>query len=510
MMKHYNAILPLLDKCKTMAELRQLHGLMITTSVIKYVIPLSRLIDFCANSKAGDLDYAESVFSQIEVPGAYIWNSMIKAYSNINNPDEALHMYREMQRRDMVAGLKVFEAIPKWNVVAWTNLISGYVNNGWPKKAIEVYKEMEFWSVESNEITLVNVLVACSHSRDINSGKWVHSRICHQGYDPFESNSNFNIILATAIIDMYAKCGSLGYARKLFDKMPQKNLVAWNSMVGAYIQYGMVEEALGLFRDMMIGGFQPDIATSFSIIGISAHLGALSLGQNIHSFVLKTNIVKDIAVGTALLDMYAKVGDVISSHKIFCELQKKDTIAWTSMIIGLAMHEHAEEALSTFKRMQEDPNVIPDEITYIGVLFACSHLGLVEEGQRHFTSMVDDYSIEPTIEHYGCMVDLLSRAGRFEEAERVVKKMPTQPNIAIWGALLNGCEIHGNVNLADQLRSRITELEPRGSGVYVLLSNIYASVGKWQEAKLARELMTHRRIAKTRGHSTIELKLLNL
>ncbi|KAG7977248.1 hypothetical protein I3843_05G021600 [Carya illinoinensis] len=396
MMKHYNAILPLLDKCKTMAELRQLHGLMITTSVIKYVIPLSRLIDFCANSKAGDLDYAESVFSQIEVPGAYIWNSMIKAYSNINNPDEALHMYREMQRRDMVAGLKVFEAIPKWNVVAWTNLISG------------------------------------------------------------------------------------------------------------------VEEALGLFRDMMIGGFQPDIATSFSIIGISAHLGALSLGQNIHSFVLKTNIVKDIAVGTALLDMYAKVGDVISSHKIFCELQKKDTIAWTSMIIGLAMHEHAEEALSTFKRMQEDPNVIPDEITYIGVLFACSHLGLVEEGQRHFTSMVDDYSIEPTIEHYGCMVDLLSRAGRFEEAERVVKKMPTQPNIAIWGALLNGCEIHGNVNLADQLRSRITELEPRGSGVYVLLSNIYASVGKWQEAKLARELMTHRRIAKTRGHSTIELKLLNL
>ncbi|XP_035538647.1 putative pentatricopeptide repeat-containing protein At3g05240 isoform X1 [Juglans regia] len=563
MMKHYNAILPLLDKCKTMTELRQLHGLMITTSVIKYVIPLSRLIDFCANPKAGDLDYAESVFSQIEVPSAYIWNSMIKTYSNSNNPDEAVHMYREMQRRgyspdhftfpfvlkacsvvtnphhgkcihcrilktgfeldmyascgllnmyvscaDMVAGLKVFDAIPKWNVVAWTSLISGYVNNGWPRKAIELYKDMEFWGVEPNEITLVNVLVACSHSRDIDSGKWVHSRVCQLGYDPFESDSNFNVILATAIIDMYAKCGSFGYARKLFNKMPKKSLVVWNSMVGAYNQYGRVEEALGLFRDMMIGGFQPDTATFLSGIGVCAHLGALALGQNIHSFVLKTNIVKDIAVGTALLDMYAKVGDARSSHKIFCELQKKDAIAWTSMIIGLAMHGHAEEALATFKRMQEDPNVIPDKITYIGVLSACGHLGLVEEGQRHFTSMADDYSIEPTVEHYGCMVDLLSRAGHFEKAERLVEKMPTQPNIAIWGALLNGCEIHGNVNLADQLRSRITELEPQGSGVYVLLSNIYARVGKWQEAKLARELMAHRRIAKTRGHSAIELKLL--
>ncbi|XP_062143671.1 putative pentatricopeptide repeat-containing protein At3g05240 [Alnus glutinosa] len=537
---------------------------MITTSVIRYVIPLSRLIDFCTNSEAADFNYANSVFIRIEVPSVYIWNSMIKAYSNTNNPDEALYMYREMQRRGyspdhftfpfvlkacsllthpnygtsvhncivktgfesdvytscgllnmyvscahMEAGVKVFDLIPKWNVVAWTSLIAGYVNNGWPSRAIEVFKDMEFWNIEPNEITLVNVLVACAHMRDIDTGKWVHSRVCQLGYDPFESDLTFNVILATAIIDMYGKCGSFRYTKNLFYKMPERNLVVWNSMIGAFNQYGRVEEALGLFFDMLIAGLRPDTATFLSVISVCAQLGALALGQSIHAFVLKTNLSEDTAIGTALVDIYAKIGDAGSSQQIFCKMDKKDVMAWTSMIVGLAMHGHGEEALSTFKRMQEDAALIPDEITYIGVLCACSRVGLVEEGQRHFNSMVDVYNIEPTMEHYGCMVDLLSRSGHFEEAERLVKKMPIRPNIAIWGALLNGCDIHENVNLVDQMRSRITELDPEGSGVYVLLSNIYARAGKWQEVKLARELMAHRRVEKTLGHSTVELKLLN-
>ena len=563
MKRHYDYILSLLEKCRTMTELKQLHGLMITTSVINNAIPLSRVVDFCANSKAGDINYAKSVFNQIEVPSLYIWNSMIKGYSNSNNPDEALHMYREMQQKgyspdhftfpfvlkassiifypkygkaihnrivktgfeldvyastsllhmyvscdDMEAGLKVFDFIPKWNVVAWTSLIAGYVNKGWARKAIEVFKDMEFWNVEPNEITLVNTLVACAQIRDKDAGKWVHSRVRQLGYDPFESDLNFNVILATAIIDMYAKCGDLIYARDLFNKMPQRNLVAWNSMIGAYNLYGWAREALDLFFYMLVAGFVPDKATFLSVTLASVHLGALALGQSIHAYILKTNIGADIFIGTALVDMYAKIGDTISAQEIFNKLEKKDAMAWTSMIIGLAIHGHAEEALNTFKRMQEDANVIPDEITYIGILCACSHVGLVEEGQRHFASMKEVYGIEPTIEHYGCMIDLLSRAGRFEEAERLVKKMPMQPNIAIWGALLNGCVIHENVNLADQVRSCMTKLEPQGSGVYVLLSNIYARAGKWQEVKLARELMVHRRIAKTLGHSAVELKLL--
>ncbi|KAK9291637.1 hypothetical protein L1049_019586 [Liquidambar formosana] len=564
MKMHYNSVLPLLEKCRTMCELKQLHGLMITTSIIRYIIPLSRIIDFCANSEAGDLNYAKSVFHQIDRPSVYIWNSMIKGYSNSDNPEEALIMYRKMQQRgyvpdhftfpfvlkvcsvvtdhsygkyvhgrivktgfemnvyassgllhmyvscaDMEAGLKVFDVIPKWNVVAWTSLIAGYVNNDQASEAIRVFMDMELWHVEPNEITMVNVLVACARSRDIDTGRWVHNHIQQIGYDPFQLNSNYNVILATAILDMYAKCGSLNTARDLFNKMPQRNLVAWNSMIGAYNQYGRAEEALCLFFHMRIAGFDPDRATFLSVIGACAHLGTLSLGQSLHAYVSKTNIDKDIAIGTALVDMYAKTGDAKSAQQIFSNLKEKDVMAWTSMIIGLAMHGHGEQALSTFKRMQDDGTVIPDRITYIGVLWACSHVGLVEEGQRHFNSMRNVYGLAPTIEHYGCMVDLLSRAGHLSEAERLMERMPIQPNISIWGALLNGCEIYENVDVADRVRNHIAELEPHGSGVYVLLSNIYARAYRWQEVKMARELMKRKRVAKTLGRSSVEMKMLS-
>ncbi|VVA12728.1 PREDICTED: pentatricopeptide repeat-containing [Prunus dulcis] len=564
MKKHYNTILSLLETCKSMSELKQLHGLMITTSVFKNVIPLSRLVDFCANSEARDLIYAKSVFHQINQPGVYIWNSMIRGYSNSENPAESLIMYREMLQRgyvpdnftfpfvlkacslitvyhygrcvhncivktgfesdmyastcllsmyascaDMNSGLKVFDNIPKWNVVAWTSLISGFVGNNQATEAIKVFKDMELQNVQPNEFTMVHVVVACARSRDIDTGKLVHSRIRQLEFDPFGSSFNFNIVLATAILDMYAKCGSLRTARDLFNKMPQRNLVTWNSMISAYNQYGRAEEAIGLFSDMQNAGFAPDEATFLGVIGACAQLGALALGQSLHSYVSKTSMGKDTAIGTALVDMYAKTGDAGSAQRIFDNLQKKDVMAWTSMITGLAMHGHGKEALHAFRKMQEDARVVPDQITYIGVLCACSHVGLVEEGQRHFASMVNVYGIEPTEEHYCCMVDLLSRAGRFEEAVRLLEEMPLQPNVAVWGALLNGCEIHENVDLADQVRRRITEMEPHGSGVYVLLSNIYARAGRWQEVKLARELMKDRRIAKNLGHSSVEMKLLS-
>lgn len=561
-MKHHNTILSLLEKCKTMSELKRLHGLMITTSVFKSVIPLSRLIDFCANSEAGDLNYAKSVFHRIEQPSVYIWNSIIRGYSNSENPVESSIMYREMLHRgydpdhftfpfvlkgcsiisdihfgkcvhncivktgfelnvyvsscllnmyascaDMESALKVFDKMPKWNAVAWTSLISGFLGNNQASEAIKVFKDMELCDVEPNEITMVNVLVACARNRDIGTGKLVHSRIGQLGFDPFGSSFDFNVILATSIVDMYAKCGSLRTARNLFNKMPDRNLVAWNSMIGAYSQYGRAGQAIGLFLDMRIAGFVPDQATFLRVIGACAQLGGLALGQSLHSYVSKTSMGKDASIGTALVDMYAKTGDAGSAQRMFDNLHKKDVMAWTTMIISLAMHGHGMEALQTFKRMQEDASVTPDEITYIGVLCACSHVGLVEEGQRHFGSMVDVYGIKPTAEHYGCMIDLLSRAGRFEEALRLLEEMPIQPNVAIWGALLNGCDIYENVDLADRVRRYITELEPYGSGVLVLLSNIYAKAGRWQEVKLTRKMMKDRRISKSLGCSSVETKL---
>ncbi|XP_022150778.1 putative pentatricopeptide repeat-containing protein At3g05240 [Momordica charantia] len=563
MKQKYRTIISFLEKCGTMKELKQVHGLMIVTSIIKKIIPCSRIIDFCADSELGDIDYARSVFDRIDQPSVYIWNSMIKGYCNGGDKFEALFMYEEMQRKgfspdhftfpfvlkvctviglfeygqsvhnrilktgfeldaytsscllnmyvscgDLSSGLKVFEIIPKWNVVAWTSLISGFVNNNRAREALKLFEDMENEGVEPNEITMATVLAASAHCRDINTGKSVHNRLCKLGCDPFDSTSSFNVILATAIIDMYAKCGKLVTARNLFDKMPQRNLVAWNSMISGYSQYGRGAEALSLFIDMGVARFVPDKATFFSVIGACTHLGFRSTGRSLHARMLKTRFGEDVAIGTALMDMYAKAGDADTALKIFSKLQKKDVMAWTTMILGLAIHGKGEEALHMFRRMEAEAAVAPDRITYIGVLWACSHLGLVEEGQKQFTSMTEAHRIEPTMEHYGCMIDLLSRAGHFEEAEEFLRKIPMQPNATIWSSVLNGCEMYGNVGLANRVKSHIAELKNSGSGVYVLLSNIYARACKWQEVKLAREMLKHRRIGKTLGHSFVEIKLL--
>ncbi|KAL1313026.1 hypothetical protein AAHE18_16G082100 [Arachis hypogaea] len=561
-----NAILSLLAKCRSMSELKKLHGLIITTPTInKSIIPLSKLIDFCIDSQFGDIDYAHLVFRRIDSPSVYIWNSMIKGYANGHNPRVSMILYRQMMQRgyspdhftfpfvlkassllfdqdcgrcihncivksgfeadayaatgllqmyvscaDMTSALKVFDNIPKWNVVAWTCLIAGYVDNNQPYEALEVFKDMDHWGVEPNEITMVKVMIACARSRDIGTGRWVHDRIRKAGYDPFLSSSSSNIILATAILEMYAKCGSFKTARDLFNKMPQRNIVAWNSMINAYNQYERHEEALDLFFDMLVSGLNPDKATFLSVLSVCAHLCALALGQTLHAYLLKSNIAEDIEMATALLHMYAKTGVLISAQKIFYSLQKKDVVVWSSMINGLAMHGHGNEALRMFQMMQEDDSVLPDHITYIGVLFACSHVGLVEEAKKHFNLMTERYGIMPESEHYGCMVDLLSRAGHFREAEKLVETMAEQPNIAIWGALLNGCLIHENVSLANQVKMQLTELEPADwSGVHVLLSNIYARAGRWEEVNMTRKVMKHRRITKTTGHSSVEIKLIS-
>ncbi|KAG6599257.1 putative pentatricopeptide repeat-containing protein, partial [Cucurbita argyrosperma subsp. sororia] len=563
MKQNYYSIIRFLEKCKTMKELKQIHSLMVTTSFIKNIIPCSRLIDFCANSELGDIEYARSVFDGIDQRSVYIWNSMIKGYCNGSDKFEALFMYEEMQRKgfspdhftfpfvlkvcsiidllrygqgvhsrivktgfeldsytcscllnmyvscgDLSSGLKVFEFIPKWNVVAWTSLIAGFVNNHQAREALRLFQDMENEGVEPNEITMATALAAAARCRDIDAGKFVHNRLCQLGYDPFETNSCFNVILATAIMDMYAKCGKLETARNLFDKMPQRNLVVWNSMIGAYSQYGRGVEALGLFVDMGLAGFVPDKATFLSVISACTQLGFQSTGRSLHARVLKTSFGEYVTIGTALMDMYAKAGDADTALKIFSKLQKKDVMAWTTMILGLAINGKGEEALHMFRRMKAEADVAPDRVTYIGVLWACSHLGLVEEGQQQFTSMTEVYSIEPTMEHYGIMIDLLSRAGQFEEAQEFLKKMPMQPNATIWSSILNGCEIYGNVGLANRVKSHIAELKHSSSGVYVLLSNIYARASNWQEMKLARDMLKHKRIGKTLGHSFVEVKLL--
>ncbi|CAA7041249.1 unnamed protein product [Microthlaspi erraticum] len=560
MKKHFKPILSQLEKCRSMVELNQLHCLMIKSSVIRNVIPLSRLIDFCTSCpETMNLSYARSVFESIDCPSVYIWNSMIRGYSNSPKPDKALIFYQEMLRKgyspdyftfpfvlkacsglrdvrfgrrvhgfvvktgfevnmyvstcllhmymccgEVNCGLSVFEGIPKWNIVAWGSLISGFVSNNRFGNAIEAFREMQSNGLKPNETIMVDLLVACGRCKDMESGKWFHGLLQELGFDPFsQSKFDFNVILATSLIDMYGKCGDLRTARKLFDEMPERSLVSWNSIITGFSQNGDAEEAMHMFLKMLALGISPDKVTFLSIIRASMVGGCSQLGQMSHAFVTKTGFVNDAAVVCALVNMYAKTGDAERGKKVFEDLEKKDTIAWTVVIIGLASHGHGNEALSLFKRMKEEGNARPDGITFLGVLYACSHVGLVEEGRRYFEEMRDVYGIEPTVEHYGCMVDILSRAGCFDEAERLVKTMPVQPNANVWGAMLNGCEIHENSDLADRIRSAVSESEELGSGIYVLLSNIYAKAGRWSDVKMVRESMNSKRIAKVLGHSSV-------
>lgn len=413
---------------------------------------------------------------------------------------------------DLEAGKLVFDKMPHRNVVAWTTLIAGLVSNDQADEALGEFKQMELAGVEPNEVTMVNVLAACAQMRDLETGRWAHSHLRRIGIDPIPSNPNQNcrpnVILATAILDMYARCGNLKVARELFDAMPQKNIVSWNTMICAYNQYGRPSEAVGFYMDMRAAEIMPDKVTLLSLLGASAQLGVLGLGQIIHAYIEKTNNHEDVAIGTSLLDMYAKTGDTHSALQVFNSLERKDVMAWTSLIIGLAMHGHGEEALGFFGEMQTHA-LVPDHITYIGVLCACSHSGLIDEGREHFKAMTSKHGILPSMEHYGCMVDLLSRAGHLEEAEAFVDSMPVEPNIAVWSALLSGCKIHGNINLAQRVGNRIVELNPQCSGIYVLLSNIYAKAGKWLGVKMARELMRHKKVEKVHGCSFIQLNTLS-
>ncbi|MQL83194.1 hypothetical protein Taro_015685 [Colocasia esculenta] len=550
-----DAVVALLEACRSMRQLKQLHAHMVTTALSRDVVPLSRLLDFCTDPAAGDLDYGRSVFLRVECPSVYIWNSIIRGFSCSERPEDALRLYRDMQRRgyrpdhftfpfvfrscaavsnrplgrcvhsrvvrtgyesdlyvssslihayvgcgDVESAEALFEKASQRNVVAWTTMIAGYVNVDRPGDAVRLFKEMFVAGVQANEVTMVNVLAACAQSRDLDTGRWVHRQLHRIGScDLIQSN----VILGTAIIDMYARCGSLVTARELFDRMTQRNKTSWNAMISAYNQYERPDKVAELYSDMRKSGLQPDKVTLLGLLGACAQRGDWRRGQGVHAHIEKANGGHDIALQTTLLDMYSKTGDTQSALRLFSRLERRDVVAWTSMVIGLAMHGHGQEALNVFQAMQED-GVAPDGVAFIGVLSACRHSGLVEEGRRYFDEMRSVRSIIPTLQHYCCMVDLLSRAGRLSEAESFVGSMPVRPSMAVWGAMLSGCRIYGDMEVAERLENKIVELNPASSGVYILLSNVYAGGGRWGGVGWARASIWNNKVEKTVGYSRIE------
>jgi len=314
--------------------------------------------------------------------------------------------------------------------------------------------------------------------------------------------------VVNTMLDAYAKGGGhdLGAARKLFDMM-ERDVVSWNTMIALYAQNGLSTEALGLYRKMLIvgGGVRCNAVALSAVLLACAHEGAIQTGKRIHNQVVRMGLEDDVYVGTSLVDMYSKCGKVEMAWKAFQKIKGKNILSWTAMIAGYGMHGYGQEALHVFTDMRKS-GLKPNYITFISVLAACSHAGLLNEGRYWYNTMKTEFGIEPGVEHYGCMVDLLGRAGCLDEAYDLIKEMKAKPDAALWGALLSACRIYKNVELAKISAEKLFELDATNSGYYVLLSNIYAEAGMWKDVERMRVLVKTRGIEKPPGYSSVELK----
>ncbi|KAF8390355.1 hypothetical protein HHK36_024880 [Tetracentron sinense] len=381
-----------------------------------------------------------------------------------------------------------------------------------------------------DKYTFTFVITSCSHQLSIVYGENVHGRIIKNGYefDVFVGNSLVNLYSVfakmkdaqkifdqmcqrdvftwTSLVSGYAKCGEMGRACELFDKMPERNDVSWAVMISGYVGGGMYSDALRFFHDMLCDDkVKPNEAVLVCVLSACAHLGALDQGKWIHIYVDKSGMWGSSNISTALIDMYAKCGRIDCANRVFSETSRRDVLTFTSMISGLSIHGLGKDALQIFSQML-DEDVKPNEITILGVLNGCSHSGLVEEGCSIFYNMESLWGILPKIEHYGCYIDLLARAGFLGRAFEVVKSMPMAPDIVIWRALLSACRIYGDVSVGEQIINYITQLDPSShGGGQVLLSNLYASLGQWDRVVQVRKLMGECGSESSPGCSWIEV-----
>ncbi|XP_028756082.1 pentatricopeptide repeat-containing protein At4g21065-like [Neltuma alba] len=391
----------------------------------------------------------------------------------------------------------LFDRIPKGNLFLWNILIRGYAWNGPYEVAIWLFYRILDHGLKPDNFTFPFVLKACSALSAIGDGRNIHECVLRTGWET-------DVFVGAALIDMYAKCGCVGDARQVFDKIVVRDAVLWNSMLAAYAQNGHPDESLSLCSEMAARVVKPTEATLVTVISSSADIACLPHGREIHGFSWRHGFHSNDRVKTALLDMYAKCGSVNVAHNLFKRLREKRVVSWNAIIAGYAMHGHAIEALDLFEKMREEAH--PDHITFVGVLAACSRGGLLDKGRAFFNMMVRDYCINPTVQHYTCMVDLLGRCGQLDEAYDLITQMKVMPDSGVWGALLNSCKIHKNVELAELALEKLIELEPEDAGHYVILSNMYAQSGKWEGVARLRNLMIDKRIKKSTACSWIEVK----
>ncbi|TXG71229.1 hypothetical protein EZV62_006164 [Acer yangbiense] len=394
---------------------------------------------------------------------------------------------------------KVFDRMPEQNVMSWTAIITGCVQSGdSDKEAIRLFCEMIEGHVAPNHFTFASVLKACGNLLNSYVGEQVYTHAVKRGL-------GLDNIVGNSLISMYSRSGKMEEARKAFESLFEKNLVSYNTMVNAYAKNLNSEEAFEILNEIEDTGIAVSAYTYASLLSGTSSIGAIGKGEQIHGRILKTGFASNYCVCNALISMYSRCGNIEAAFQVFKEMGDRNLISWTSMITGFAKHGFAARALEIFHDMLR-AGVRPNGITYIAVLSACSHVGLISEGWKHFRSMSEEHGIAPRMEHYACMVDLLGRSGSLVEAFEFIKSMPLVADVLVWRTFLGACRVHSDTELGKHAAKMILEQDPNDPAAYILLSNLYASAGQWKDVADIRRIMKERNLMKEAGCSWIEVE----
>lgn len=530
---------------------RTLHGLMLKMGLDLDQFSANALVD--TYSKAREIEGAVAVFQEIAHPDVVSWNAVIAGCVLHDRNDLALMMLDEMNSSgtspnmftlssalkacaamrfkelgkqlhsclikrvadsDLYASVglidmyskcemmddarRAYDSMPKKDVIAWNALISGYSQCGDDFEAVSLFSKMYNEDIDFNQTTISTVLKSVASLLAIKVCKQIHSISIKSGI-----YSDFYVI--NSLLDTYGKCNHIDEASKIFEERTWEDLVAYTSMITAYSQYGDGEEALKLYLQMQDADIKPDAFICSSLLNACAKLSAYEQGKQLHVHAIKFGFMCDIFASNSLVNMYAKCGSIDDADRAFFEIPNRGIVSWSAMIGGYAQHGHGKQALQLFNQMLR-VGVPPNHITLVSVLCACNHAGLVNEGRQYFEKMEEMFGIKPTQEHYACMIDLLGRSGKLNEAVELVNSIPFEANGSVWGALLGAARIHKNIELGQKAAEMLYDLEPDKSGTHVLLANIYASAGMWENVAKVRKVMKDSKVKKEPGMSWIEIK----
>ena len=477
----------------------------------------STLFQLCLQLRA--LDEGMKVHAHTKssgfVPGIVISNRILNMYIKCNSLVHAQKLFDEMPERDlcswniMITGCakagqlhearKLFDQMPQKDNFSWTAMISGYVHHDQHKEALELYRVMQRnEKFKCNKFTISSALAASAAIQSLHLGKEIHGHILRVGLDS-------DGVVWSALSDMYGKCGSIQEARRIFDRTVDRDVVSWTAMIDRYFKEGRREEGFALFSDLLKSSISPNGFTFSGVLNACADYAAEELGKQVHGYMTRIGYDPSSFAASTLVHMYTKCGNIKNARRVFDGMPQPDLVSWTSLISGHAQNGQPDEALQFFELLLKS-GTQPDHITFVGVLSACTHAGLVDKGLEYFHSIKEKHGLIHTADHYACLIDLLSRAGRFQEAKEIIDTMPMKPDKFLWASLLGGCRIHGNLELAKRAAEALFEIEPENPATYTTLGNIYATANLWGEVAEVRKAMEGKGVVKKPGLSWIEIK----